>query len=521
MPNTLRFYQDFTPNLGRGDHFYFDDIDDYLNAISSHLFGYIETLDNYRISSLVLRLPYPIQYDEQTGDFAHFENITYIAEYDERIQLWRFYHVKSFTYLSNYIDFNLSRDLWADFIAKASLDNIFLQRANRLPMGYVGGRYDNVEFTKTKATSAITYLNFMPLDDDPQNLDNVYICFTIVYQTYKEKTLFGGTITTSSCATYCIRPIDYATADGVTPYNYAYIDYMIERIAAIYGVKVGNDHNDAYVKNIYIVPSNFIPVRTNPNNEFLTVGHVNISGTAGLKVVEPCISNIAFEITQKQDSMLYFGTPTAMLELPRTIDITAVIECIAKVDDIQIIARCGDNQLDITQSFSVGLPTTQGEADQMEKVARGISTVGALVGAGANIAAGNYIGGGLSIANALVPHDKTPNAQYKNNGDGLSSWKKWSIPLSTSDYNIRYPIGITEYPSIDGAREIANVTKYGAIYNAYFDTLAEIIGGNALTTDVAASHTYVKATIDVENVPLDAGDYIAQEFANGLEIIEL
>ena len=530
MPNTLRFYQDFTPNLGRGEHFYFDDIDDYLTAISSHLFGYIETLDNYRISSLVLRFPYPIQYDEQTGDFAHFENITYIAEYDERIQLWRFYHVKSFTYLSNYIEFNLSRDLLADFIAKASLEHIFVQRCNRLPSGVNCGHYDPVTNTRTDALLTDNdYRNFTALKNDP-SLDDVFVVFVCIYQRYKQNDPFMGNITVSDVNVYAVNPRTYC--ETIPDLNKSsYIERTIAAISGIYGVSTGSGHNDAYACAAFVVPSEFIPYKEGAINRFLTVTNQDFFwdstlNDGNLYYVDPSYINIRFDIEQRANAVRYFGTPSAMLLMPPSFDengyISPTIECIVKKDDIQIIARCGDSQLDISKSFSVGLPNANGPASPEQQIARGVSTIGSLVGAATNFAAGNVVGAGLGVATALLPKDTTSNAQYKNNGDGLSTWKKWKQSVDpTTDPNIRYPIGITQYPSMDTYKE-SNYVKYnGGIINAFVTSLHNCIIGRALTLGLTANRAYIKATIDVENVPLDACDYIAQEFANGLEIIEL
>lgn len=526
MPNTLRFYQNFTPNLGRGEHYYFDDIDDYFTAISSHLFGYIETVDNYRITSLVLRLPYPIQYDEQTGDFAHFENITYIAEYDERIQLWRFYHVKSFTYLSNYIEFNLSRDLWADFIAKASLEHIFVQRCNRLPNGVYCGHYDPVTNTRTDALLTDNdYHNFSSLKNDP-TLDDVWVVFVCIYEVYKDPSWFSGNITASAVQVYGVKPSTYIPSGNKDEY----IEKTIAAISRIYAVEAGQTDNDAYACLAYIVPQDFIPIRTPAVNHFYSSGNAdfwNDSQEQGnLYAIDPSYINIRFDIEQRENAVRYFGTPSAMLLLPSSFDengyISPTIECIVKKDDIQIIARCGDSQLDISKSFSVGLPNANGPASPEQQIARGVSTIGSLVGAATNFAAGNIVGAGLGVATALLPKDTKSNAEYKNNGDGLSTWKKWKVSVDpTTDPNIRYPIGITQYPSMDTYKE-ANYVKYnGGIINAFVSSIHNCIIGRALTLGLQASRAYIKATIDVENAPLDACDYIANEFANGLEIVEL
>ena len=532
ITSTLYIYKNFTPNLGRGEHYYFDNIEDYMTAISSHLFIY-ENVDNYRITNLLLRLPYALP-------AAEYGDITYIIEkvqLDENNTLYHCYHVKNAVFVSNFMEFALTRDLWADYITKASLEHILLKRCNRHPALLPCAKFETLEnatMYKTAYDLTNKYVNFEEAYTGI-NLNDVYIVIALTYEAYKQRRLFGDTITVSNSQLYAIHPktlVPQSWQQAHVGEEINLLSYACQIITAIYGGRNGDtgDYNDAYVSAIWIVPGEFIPEKGTNDVELITglkslISDENIKASTGLYVVRPSFFTKKYSKTVKPHISLCFGTQCAMMELPRVFDnnnlISPYLEVMAKKDDLQIVARLGENQLDLSMAFSIGVPNATGTADAAEKIARGVSTIGALVGAGANFAAGNYVGGALSgalsIANAILPRDKSPNAQYKNNGDGFITWASGNNPSA-----IHYPIGFTPYVSPKGETcEIENVKQYGAVFNQYVSTIAGITQAPAIVNTVEQGKAYIQAVMDVENIPLDASEYIEKEFANGLELIEL
>lgn len=526
MPNTIRFYANFTPNLGRGQHYYFDNVADYLSAISSHAIAYLNNVDNYRVTSNLLRIPYPIT----QGDQIRYEEITYLSVLDERINLYRFYHVKAVTYLSNYLELTLQRDLWADYIALASLDHIFVKRCNKLPIAVTRGQFENIDATMLDvAPTNNKYNNFLPTGTT--SIHDAALLFTVVYQTYKEEQIFGGQVSVSSIAVYAIKIDDLVTTGS----DYERVNAARAIITSIYGVDNNSGgRNDAILQNIWLIDYRWVASYTeealnkynvldNGVKKKIIGGGVPVQPDPNtfynLEWVRAGYHSEQYTVTQYPNKIGYFGTVGAMLELPRTFDSASQIypsfELIIKDDGAQFLARVGDNQLDISTAFSLGIPAVNGEAQTQEKIARGLSTVGALVGAGANIAMGNYVGGALGVATALVPKNKPQNAQYNSNGDGIVSF------FARPDYGttIRYPLGITYYTTFSNGIDAKRYIAYaGFIVNQLVQNIAAITNATDIV-NFGFSSTFVQASIDVEDVPIDAANYIAQEFENGLELI--
>ena len=248
-----------------------------------------------------------------------------------------------------------------------------------------------------------------------------------------------------------------------------------------------------------------------------------IMPTHGLYVAHNSFVALPYTIDVDPTCDIYFGTKTAMLKLPRVFDnngqIKPFVECIVKKDDIQIIARCGDDQLDISQSFSLGVPNATGATSSYEKIARGVQQVGALAGAVVQGVAGNYVGMATGAFNAGfgIIKDNAPNAQYKSNGDGLTTWV--TTKQKTSWSTIEYPIAYTKYKSAQGASETNRALRSGATFNQYISNITSLFSARAIVTEVATNTVFVQATMDVENIPVDAAEYIASRFADGIELV--
>ena len=533
----VKIYSNFTPNY---DHYFFGNKSAFDLVLSSHVVN-TYTLDNARLINNTLSIIKP-------ASLIDYGSITYVRE--DRDGFIRYYHVRDVQYMGggdpehNYRGgkyvYTLSVDYWGTYAFNATYRDFFIQRSNRF-CGLDSAKYDNIEnaiqYGQINQNDPKEYNNYSPLKT--VSLDDVYIVFAVNMETYKNKSLFNGTITASDVRLYAIRPTDLISlAIPKATFPIAYIEEAVNALSSIYGIRIGNDIHDANVSGLWIVPGDFLGYLDNDSNlkpyfQLVNASHVNYEPNTtgilqGLRSLHYSFVKTDFSVNNYANKVAFFGTKSAMLELPRTFDtnkkIACSIETIVKKDTLQIIARCGENQLDITEGFSVGLPNSQGELKPEEKIARGVQTVGALAGAATMMAAGNYVAGSLNAITAILPRDKSPNAMYKSNGDGFTTWTK------TSTYNsfalIEYPVSVSYYLSAIDEKEIDRVRNYGAIINQYAKStwgtgnslITNIITSTAIETNTTANEAYLQATCEVGGVPIEAAIVIKDVLSKGVHL---
>lgn len=534
---SIKLYQNITPNRGI---FYFKNPASLMqDVLLSHTYKvYTETTARLVNNVLVV----------VDSTIIDPDSVTYVAE-ERTAYFMRYYFVKNVQDMGSYkFVFELEIDYFATYAYKASYDEFFIERSNKYITDAANGsvKLDNIENAidyDIEGDGDRDYKNYTPIYGNAL-LENVYLIFAVDVQTYKQKTLFDGTITTSDRFLYAVRPydminlIDPQTQQPISKllFPLAYIEEAIKVFASLYAVHSGNDDYDANVAGIWLVPADLIGFTDTDNLlnfKFVYESTVNFAPNhiiSGLKSARVSMTSKAFEVEQKLGCVAFFGTKSAMLELPRIMKrpaysdvdgiITVCAEMFTKKDAIQIIVRCGDNQLDITESFSVGIPNSQGALKPEERIARGVQTLGALAGAATQMAAGNYVSGALNAVTAVLPRDKSPNAAYKSNGDGLTSWTDTSEPQNHA--LIEYPFGITYYLSSKGRTELQRITNYGAIINDYL--FANQVSPNRIRSIIQNEQpifgsdqtTYIKAKCIVVGVPTDAARYIEGLFARGI-----
>lgn len=460
-------------------------------------------------------------------------NLTYIRE-DRGAGFIRYYFVVNYQYFGDgKYQFTLTPDNWANFIAKAQFEHIILERCNRFPTALKYAKYDeisNVVNYNINNSSSNAYINYTPLSTI--DINDVYIVFSAVYLTYRDAQLFANTITVSDTTVFCasVKDLikDLPSAPEQPPLRY--VEKAIQAIGGIYAInnELGQEF-DTYVSNIYLLPKSFITNTITTDIEFKTAftsqlkAGTLINKDVGLKLVYNSFNTNKYTIPITPDSVTYFGTKSAMLKLHRVFDktnsITANVECIVKKDSVQIIARCGDDQLDITQSFSIGIPNTTGATNSLEKIQRGVSTIGAIGGAVAQGAKGSYLSAGLTAFNAGlgIVQESLPNAQYKNNGDGLTTWV--ATKNNNEWWDIDYPICYTKYMS--ACDEVAKVKELGALFSQFVNSIDELFDGAPIVDGIEQNTAYVKASLEVVKIPTDSANFIQEQFNNGIKMVKV
>ena len=521
---TIDLFFNFTPNKHDFAYFKYDSLFfNYLKQMAS--FSLIEC-DNARLmnNSLII---------DSQNDNLDYTLLTYVRE--NRDGFIRYYFVDSVQYFgSNKYQYVLIPDLWANYIGKATFDHILLERCNRFPMALNSGKFDEItNVTKYSVDGENNvYNNYIPLKSDIP-ISDIYIAFSVVWQSYKQTQIFANTITASDTRVFCapVSEIGKPSVEPPQPIPLMYIENAIKVISGIYAINNGANELDAYVSNMYLVTAEMIPNRDETISfSFKTAFQPNlnppdISVSNGLRYLHNTFVSLPFTIPITPDSVTYFGTKTAMIKLPRVFDktlkVNAFIESIVKKDEIQIIARCGDDQLDITQSFSLGIPNTTGQTDSLTRIARGVSTMGSLGNAVSQMSGGHIFSGIMNAFNAGfgIVQEGSSNAQYKNNGDGLTTWAKTSSPNAWSD--VQYPISYTKYKSAYESSESTKVNKTGAIFSQFIDTIDEVFDGIGITNDVESNTVFLKASLEVVNIPLESAAYIAEQFKSGIQLLKL
>ena len=121
----IAIYKNFTPNTANAVHYLFEDANDYINKIKSHVVVAYD-IENYRINRNVLM----IKFDNYINA-KNYDEITYICDNFDENGYQRFYFVDNCYHQSGYAFYNLSIDYWASYIYRASIDNIHVKRCNR------------------------------------------------------------------------------------------------------------------------------------------------------------------------------------------------------------------------------------------------------------------------------------------------------------------------------------------------------------------------------------------------------
>ena len=534
---SIKIYQNFTPNRSL---YYAMTTSEFDLILSSYLVSEF-TIENAVLINNVLKIRKP-------ASSINFDNVTYVKE--DRDGFIRYYYVESVQYVGggdisqNLINgeyiYKLNVDLWATYISKATFNDFFVERSNRF-CGFTYGKFDNIENSVKYRYNSVQmprkYINFSPLQSFL--FSNVRIVFQVTFQTYRESSVFHNTITTSDTRLFCITPKDCVnSALDADSYPLVYIERAIMDIAKIYGVlTTDSSFNDAYISGIWIVPVEFLGVTdtddligfkfANPN--YLAIGEsygTSVGQIYTQKTCRPAFTANEYQFTIDPNYEFYFGTKTAMLDVPRVVNsnknVVCRIECITKKGGIQIIARCGESQLDITDAFSVGIPTTTGEQKPEEKVARAVQLMGQFNAGAVQAASGQYIAGVLNAVSAVLPRDFSSNAAYKSNGDGLTSWAK--IDDLTEYFHMEFPIGTTGYASSKNEQDRA--IRYGLIFNQYVSStygtslsmIQTLIQSTPIYNTVHDKQAFIKATCEISGIPLNAIQVIKEAFSTGVRI---
>lgn len=477
-------YKNKLPNYAENTHYFFTAVDDYVNSLGVAFLQFDE--DRYTINGNIAEVELPAVTD--------VDDVSYIAWNNG--DAWRFFFVRSAVYQSGYAIFTLDIDLWGTYIARASLSNIRVTRCNR----NIGvGIYDPIPATLNR--------DFVQLGDN-LTVNNLALVFVVAFATGVSSILINNSATSLGVFVQEFEGLKNKP-EGINT-----LDWGIELISGIFSAKATIGDLDAVVLKAYIIPKDVIHIKTNIVPTF-TVKTPSTNGTLTPSYeAAPAIFPKKYEIDIDPNKKYFVGTQHAGLELVRTTNKTSVYyNFITKQDGIQVIIQQGDKMLDITDAFSVGLTSNDGNFTSTEKIARLIQITSGIASGAFQIMTGGagYVTGALTAANALSSVIEQGNAKYIQGGDGVSTFRRLAGSAQSPYY-------MQTNESINN--EAANARLYGATFNEQVASIDDIFGAALLGTGTLTD-TYFAAEVRVDGVPTDARDLIAAAIRGGIYAVKL
>ena len=534
----LYLYKGITPNLNN-IHYLFTTLEKYKTALTSGLVKSV-TLDNYRINTNIIKVKIDTSLSE--GDA---NKITYAI--DERTNFFRCYHVNRVMIQSGYVILNCSVDYWATYLLIAQFSNINVLRCNR----QIGvGMLDELDGTAGETTRT-----YCPVTNYSSGTNNelydrskVYIVFALKYNI--DQTPTGAS---SRIGLYAFNLKDLVTdlynAQSDSDPNKKYysltnpVQLAVDVVSGIYGIEGamwwgGTGTLNANVigawfsDSISAILAEHITVKTKPcwNNFYdVTLTPYEVRKVEVTKTLS---------IPNDFNKQLYVGTRQNGLKLRRTTEenISVTIRTIPSEDKLTIIASQGDNQLDITDAFSVTVGMVDGDitAERMiiDLFSNAVRAIGSAIALGKGVADENSFAMALgvtsmagNVADDLGKGRSTHTGNLVKGGDGALAYYRLFTgqDLDTPTNNLNTPITnpyiVNAYASIND--EKVNVRMYGAKFNNKVSSLASIFTSTLLGTGNVNDYTYIRASVLVDGVPSDASDIIKAKLQQGINVINL
>ncbi len=224
-------------------------------------------------------------------------------------------------------------------------------------------------------------------------------------------------------------------------------------------------------------------------------------------------------ITTDPDYQYFAGTTTHGMELTNLcVEQHFDYEFITKADGIQVMLRNGDNLMDITQAFEIGLTINEGQITGLQKITNAVSTLGSVAAIGATVAGAAAPGVSLLAGASLVGSaaqrvqslsSKAP-VRHTGYGDALITFG----PETGAVWTLGSPFRVVTYKSL--RNENAHARSKGAVFDIPYSSLSNLKTATLLGTGSVSDDTYVEADCDVMNIQSDAAQVIKEKLHNGI-----
>lgn len=488
----LKIYKNKTPNQPNGLHYVFSNFSNYLAELGTPFLQF--TLDNYRINGGTIEVA-------TNAPYSDVDAITYVI--DNRDNYNRCYFVDYAEIQSGYLVLRVHVDWWASYLYKATVSNLRVTRCNR----NVGiGVYDKIQATTGVEFGSLS--NRTTVDED-----ELSIVFVAIFATGTSSILVNNSATALEIYRLDLSDLTIPSGSGYG----TKLKYAIDLVGGIYSVDATIGTLDAAVLKAYVVMKNTVPSYSGGATPIFKTRPAYASGTIELSDVTPLgtfYHKQAFNLTIDPDKEYYVGTRYNGLKLVRTTESTIEvdIETIVKQDGLQVLVRQGAQMLDITDAFSVGLTSNDGNLSATQQIAKGIQAIGGVASGAFQIMKGGagYVTGALQITSAIAGMFDTGNAKYQAAGDGLSTF--------LFGYNVmRYPYCYAAYTSTDNEKKQARL--FGATYNQQIASIDSVFTFPYLGSGTA--ETYLAATCEIDGICMNARDDIIAQLKEGVYIKKL
>ena len=541
----LKIYKNIQPN-GDARHYFFNSLTEFETALSSYLLKSV-SLDNYRINGNSAR----IYIDGTTITQGNALSITYLI--DDEGPYARCYHVLSAVIQSGYVLLSLSLDEWATYLPIATFSHINVMRSNRRAGVGILDEINATDGSIIKSfaqTTGTTGNNNQYMD-----IASVYIVFALKYNIQQNS---AGSV--SRVGLYALNLLTLKTAlynanrqggDSPTPeqlqnnFNWSLVnpvEFAVDVISGIYGIEGHNQWgitgtlNAAvlgawFTDNIAVVSQSDLTIKTKPNWKNYT--DVTLSP---LQVI-PSIARKRIVFANDYDKQFYIGSMHNGLKLQRrdTENNYVFISTIPSNDKLTFIISDGDNQLDVTSSFSVVVGMTDGditaERQALDVVQNSVRAIGSAIALGKGISSGSGFATALNInsmAGSLAAEIGKGRTSHLGNiisgGDGfLAYWTLFNYAdHDNPDNNLASPVAnpyiINAFYSIDDEDKHARET--GARRSITIDALEDIFDYDLIGSG-NVDDTYLQASVCVDGLPLQACDYFKNLLAGGLYLTDV
>ena len=485
----LTVFKGISPNTGKNPYLLYSSIDNFMTALSSESAGtYATEQYSYRAETGVFRLKWD-------GNAASAMNVSYACVTDNQTgaTYLRAYHVASVTFISGYLEIRTTLDLWGTFYAQAQISDITVTRSN---MNIGDGVYDDIDVTTGKDFSAVQSANLTDLDD----LSIVYVVLL---------GLGTSSILVNNSAT-AIKVFATQISKLVAEQT---IDYAISLVAGIYAAQATVGDLPAAVLKAYIVPTAALTIRSNTVPVFKTKTTLSDADLLTPEFeVAPFTFPARFDVNISANYKYIFGTKLNGLELVReTVQTTVFMDIIVKQDGVQVIARQGDNQKDITDQFEIGLTSNDGNYTTAQKIAGTLSLIGSTAAGAFQIAAGGagVVTGTLQAASVIQGLIRQGRPSYAAGGDGVNTFRLLSGTINTS------PFGVQQFQSKDD--EAKRAARFGANFFESVESLESVASATALFPSYNIP-AYVQAVATVSGLNEEARAAIENAIASGIYI---
>ena len=449
------------------------------------------------------------------------QTLTYAIVYETKddgitFTYWRCFFINSHLFQSDNVIFDCAVDYWGSYFMFSRLENIRITRCNRA----IGeGVYDNVGATYGEP-------RYFFLAQNGVNRPISEYCAVVSIAVELQGTYFGNNSLTQTFL-FKLPLADIAAAVKST---YASVD-ILEKVRFVVGGitqcgGVSSQNLKAQALRCWILPIAAIPdgdlslpivcssLLLNNNGHTFNCNVVKAGSYS--EDYDFHDANLGAFDDYYPNGNIAFGTLGTQMPLTRLTDSGKIqVWYMRESAGVKVIAYQGSNTQDISRAFEldvninnqVGTSSQQFAENSAKIIALMAATAATYASKGAEFAAAVGASGVLGLFG-----NGGGNAPAQMNGDAATTYANPSAS-DAADY-VRFPFWIALTNSTDDEKAKARV--YGAFFNVFVDSIADIFNAPLLGEKADFTKTFVAASVIVRAIPENAAEYIVEEFKRGV-----